>query len=520
MKFFNQLLRGIFLLILGANILLYATGIEGRTITDNKTNPSIVNTSDATEIIDLSGKDLNGDSVSSFIIRSLPMKNQGILYMLDGKSTVRVGQVLTLIEANGLKFDPDGSFVGDAEFTYIAVADNGVRGNVGTVTIPVVAPSIVSPTEVEKPTADDKVNPEMLNTLGAVNILDLSGTDSSGDAVNTFIVTSLPSAEEGVLYLSDKQTPVCFNQTITLEEANGLTFDPAVNFVGDVLFTYVAVDDNGFKSNPATVTIPLIAPSSREKPIADDKVNPEMLNTLGAVNILDLSGTDSNGDAIDSFIITSLPNINQGILYFADGKSRVKLNQILTQEESNGLKFDPNINFIGNVKFTYMAVDTNGIKSTNATVTIPLIPSYNTDIVAYDDEGFANDNAEPIIIDVLANDTGTLDGATVYLIDNDNGEHMLQELIVTGEGVWSVADNNSVVFTPISPFIGIPTSVSYLVQDSNGALSNSATVGISGRCVCKAYRENIPVFTSLGLLFMTLFSIILGSLLIKREVLD
>lgn len=403
MKLFNQLLRGIFLLIVGANIFLYATGIEGRTITDDRTNASLVNTLGATNIVDLSGRDFNGNPVNNFIICSLPHIDEGILYLSNGITKVSLGQLLTLRESNGLKFDPDSGFIGDVQFTYMAVDDNGVRGNVATVTIPLVAPSIVSPVEVKKPTADDKMNPEMLNTLGAVNILDLSGTDS-------------------------------------------------------------------------------------------------------------------NGDAVDCFIITSLPAVRQGVLYLADGKSGVKLNQTLTLEEANGLKFDPNSNFVGAVKFTYVAVDTNGIKSTNATVTIPLISSYNTDIVAHDDEGYGDENSAPITIDVLANDTGTLDGATVHLIDNS--ENMVQELIVKEEGVWRVEDNNWVVFTPTVPFIGTPTSVSYLVQDANGAVSNSATISISGRCVCKAYREDIPVFSNLGLFFMVLFTLLVGSLLIHREVID
>jgi len=489
--------------------LSVSTGCSVSVTSDDKNNPEMINTLGAVNILDLSGKDSNGDAVNSFIITSLPSVNQGILYMADGTTPVRLNQTLTLVEANGLRFDPNSNFVGRVTFTYVALDNSGTRGNSATVTIPLVAPS-----GGNQPTADNKNNPQMSNRLGAVNILDLSGKDSNGDAVSSFIITSLASANQGILYMADGTTAVRLNQTLTLAEANGLRFDPNESFVGDVTFTYVVLDDNGVKSTNATVTIPLINPVGNA-PTADDKVNPKMLNTLGAVNILDLSGKDSNGDAVSSFIITSLPNANQGILYIADGKTPVRLNQTLTLAEANGLRFDPNINFVGDATFTYVAVDANGIKSSNATVTLPVVPSFNTDIVTHDDVGVAHGNADPIVIDVLANDTGTLAGASVLLVNNDGT--FTNEITVNGEGVWSVNSDNTVVFTPVTPFVGTPASMDYVVRDANGAVSNTSTVSIKGQCVCKPYREDIPVFSGLGLFLMMLFSTLLGIGLIKRE---
>jgi len=478
---------------------------------DNKYNPEMLNTLSAVNISNLSGKDSDGNSVNRFIITSLPSSNQGILYMADGTTPVQINQTLSLTEANGLKFDPNSNFVGDVIFTYVALDDNDIKSiDDARVTIP-----LINPVGSNVPTADDKNNPEMLNTLGAVNILDLSGTDSDGNTINSFIITSLPSVNQGILYMSDGTTPVRINQTLTLTEANGLKFDPNSDFVGDVTFRYIALDDNGIQSSNATVTIPLVNPTSTNAPTAEDKVNPKMLNTLGAVNILDLSGKDSNGDAITSFIITSLPSPKQGVLYMADGKTVVRLNQTLTLEEANGLKFDPNIDFIGDVKFTYMAVDANGIKSSNARVTIPVVASYNTDIVIHNDVGVANGNSDPIVIDVLGNDTGTLAGARVRLVNSDGT--FTDEIKVEGEGVWSVNSDNMIVFTPVTPFVGTPSPINYVVRDANGAVSNTATVTIKGQCVCKPYTEDIPVFSSLGLFLMMFLSMILGLGFIKKE---
>ena len=98
----------------------------------------MLNTLPAVDILNLSGKDKNGVAVNEFVIKSLPDANAGILYMADGKTPVRVNQHLTRAEADGLKFDPKAGFVGDASFTYQAVADNGELGNVATVTLPIV----------------------------------------------------------------------------------------------------------------------------------------------------------------------------------------------------------------------------------------------------------------------------------------------------------------------------------------------------------------------------------------------
>jgi len=489
--------------------LSVSAGCSATIHSDDKKNSEMLNTLGAVNILDLSGTDSTGEAITRFIITSLPNSNEGVLYMADGTTAVRVNQTLTLDEANGLRFDPNSNFVGDVTFTYVALNDSGVRGNEATVTIPLVASSTGN-----KPTADNKNNPEMSNTLGAVNILDLSGKDGNGDAVNRFIITSLPSANQGVLYMADGTTRVHVNQTLTLAEANGLRFDPTTGFVGNVTFTYVALDDNGIKSTNATVTIPLINPINN-LPTADDKVNPKMLNTLGAVNILDLSGKDSNGDAVNNFIITSLPDVRQGVLYMADGTTAVSLNQELTLAEANGLRFDPNIDFVGEVRFSYVAVDSNGVKSSNARVTIPVVASYNTDIVTHDDMGVANGNSNPIVIDVLANDTGTLTGATVRLVNTDGT--FTDEVTVDGEGVWSVNSDNMVVFTPVAPFVGTPSSMDYLVRDANGAVSNTSTVTINGQCVCKPYREDIPVFSTFGLFLMMLLSMIVGLRLIKKE---
>ncbi len=477
---------------------------------DNKNNPEMLNTLGAVDILNLSGKDSNGNAISRFRITSLPNSNQGVLYMSNRTTPVNLNQTLTLEEANGLKFDPNSNFVGDVTFTYIAISDSGVEGNKATVTIPLNSDIVDN-----VPTADDKNNPKMSNSLSAVDILNLSGKDSSGNSIATFIITSLPNSNQGILYMSDGKTPVKLNQTLTLEEANGLKFDPNSNFVGDVTFTYVAVDGSGVKSSNATVTIPLISDIVDNAPTADDKNNPKMPNSLSAVDILNLSGKDSSGNSVSTFIITSLPNSNQGILYMSDGKTPVKLNQRLTLEEANGLKFDPNSNFVGDVTFTYVAVDGNDVRSSNATVTIPLTISYNREIVTHNDSGVAH-GSDPIVINVIGNDKGIPEGATVLLVNSDG---TLTDEIIVGGGVWSVNRDNNVVFTPARGCSATtPSPINYVLRDTNGGISNTSSITITGECICEPYRESIPVFSNLGMVLMMLLSMIIGVSLVRKEI--
>ena len=80
----------------------------------------------------------------------------------------------------------------------------------------------------------------------------------------------------------------------------------------------------------------------------DDKLNPKLLNTLPAVNILNLSGTDADGKEIKRFVIQTLPDENAGILYLADGQTEVRVGQFLSIEEGDSIRFDPNESFEGN----------------------------------------------------------------------------------------------------------------------------------------------------------------------------
>ncbi len=269
MKIFKKSLLA---MILFSSTLLFATGTTDTTgvtiTTDDKTNNELVNSVDATDIVDLSASTTSGLHVCNFRIKSLPSPESGVLYMADGVTKVEVNQNLTRDETDGLKFDPKEGFVGNSSFTYTGIDVNENEGTLATVTLPIISENSDNNDTTggdggnggsTSVITDDKVNPKMLNTLPAVDILNLSGKDANGVAVDNFIIKSLPDAQSGVLYMADATTAVTVNQNLTRDEADGLKFDPAEGYVGDAQFNYEAVDVNGNLGNAATVTIPVVS---------------------------------------------------------------------------------------------------------------------------------------------------------------------------------------------------------------------------------------------------------------------
>ena len=90
--------------------------------------------------------------------------------------------------------------------------------------------------------------------------------------------------------------------------------------------------------------------------------------------------------------------------------------------------------------------------------------------------------SESVTLDVVANDTdpeNNLDPTTVQIIDPETGD-LLTVYAVPGEGEWSVdATTGAITFVPEAGFISDPTPINYVVSDTTGLVSNTATVTIT-----------------------------------------
>ena len=104
--------------------------------------------------------------------------------------------------------------------------------------------------------ANDVTARTMSNMAPPTSIPALSATVTSGPAVASYTVQTLPAAASGILSLGG--SPVIPGQVIPVAQANQLLFDPTAGYVGAVTFTYTASDMSGAGSNnTATYTVPV-----------------------------------------------------------------------------------------------------------------------------------------------------------------------------------------------------------------------------------------------------------------------
>ncbi|MFD6053409.1 SdrD B-like domain-containing protein [Agromyces sp. NPDC060279] len=104
---------------------------------------------------------------------------------------------------------------------------------------------------------------------------------------------------------------------------------------------------------------------------------------------------------------------------------------------------------------------------------VPAVPG------ATDDESRNNPQGTAVTVPVLDNDTGDVDPTSVRIIDPNSGDPV-QELVVPGEGTWTVdPDTGDLTFTPEAGFTGNPTPIEYQVTDPQGQNPSTAKVTVT-----------------------------------------
>lgn len=136
----------------------------------------------------------------------------------------------------------------------------------------------------------------------------------------------------------------------------------------------------------------------------------------------------------------------------------------------NGLVYTPPANFVGTDTITYIAQDSTGLQSNEATVTIN-VTAVNDPPVAANDNFNVDEDSTNNILNVLDNDNGgpgeTSDTLTVTAVGATNNGGTVS--ITNGGG--------SVTYTPAAGFFGTET-FTYTMSDQGG-LSDTATVTVS-----------------------------------------
>ena len=226
------------------------TAIATITITPNippvaqdRLEPRVTNTTTA-KLAPLVASDQDG-TVVDYKITSLPTPAMGVLYLGDpanGGTPVNLNDVLTPAQIDKLYFKPNPSYSGDAKFTFNATDNQGSVSNVASVTIPVNAPPVAKPDATTTPLD----TPVKLPILG--NDTDVDG---SIDPNSIDLDPSTPALE--------KTLSVPGKGTFSVQPDGQVLFTPNAGYIGTASIPYTVRDNDGALSNPALMTVTILA---------------------------------------------------------------------------------------------------------------------------------------------------------------------------------------------------------------------------------------------------------------------
>lgn len=328
-------------------------------------------------------------------------------------------------DTNELIYTADSEFVGEDQFTYTVIDADGDSDS-AVVTINVLPP------------IDDNTDPTAVNDIVNLvitdgdTVIDVLANDSDVDG-DTLQITTFTQPDNGSVVLNDDGT---FTYTPVAFAGNAPNTD---NSYTDT-FTYTVSDGNGGTST-ATVTVQVTdnLPSAvDDSGIQTDENVPVTIDVLandtglgdGGIQVIVTNGAHGS--------VTVDPNTQQVI-------------------------YTPDEGYFGEDTFTYIVVDADG-DSSSATVTVQ-VNDVDHQPVAVDDPNIQTDENQPVVIDVLANDTGLEDGGiSVFATNGNNGTVSVDPV------------TQQVTYTPDAGFFG-EDSFTYIVTDADGD-SSSATVTV------------------------------------------
>jgi hypothetical protein len=354
-------------------------------------------------------------------------------------------------------YTPVAGYVGTDSFVYqITDGFGGFDSATVTITMANAAPDAVNDTYTMRP--GETLSVAIPGVLG-------NDTDADGDALVVTLISDAPD-----------------HGTIVLFPDGHFTYTPVAGYVGTDSFVYVISDGFG-GSDSATVTISV--GGANLPPIANDDTFTtfEDLATPLQIPVL-FNDSDPEGGPL---AVISFTQGAHGTVAFGANLSYVPT--------------DPNYN--GTDSFTYTIIDDQGLTAT-ATVTVTILPT-NDPVVAVDDVVVIAEDAAPIFISPLANDTD---------IDGD----VLTLLSITQAAHGTVQQNgNQVLYFPDPDYNG-PDQFTYQVFDQGGVI-DVGTVFITVTPVNDAPVANDDSFTTTGPLVLPL-STFVGTLLANDTDID
>lgn len=430
-------------------------------------------------------------TIASYKITSLPPASQGAYtYCTNPPSSgcntlLTVGLVLTPTQAAALSFTPIATYSGPAVLGFTATDNSGNVSNV--------ANSVVN-INSEPPIASGYTTPVVKNGGPAINTL-LQATDPlDNGTIASFTITSIPTTGNGTLTYcvappaTGCNTSIAAGTTLTPAQAATVSYTPGANMsVYEVPFTFTATDNSGNGSNVGTIVVPVDKPLP---PVAQNIMNAPMNNSLSQTHIGGFVASDPQGDPITSYLVLTLPQVSEGILYTCSSNNvpctgsytAVTANQSLTPAQTAALYFDPANTFVGTSTFTYNATSQNGTSNT-ATETIPVINnpptanSFTTNPVIVNSSNnllppLTGADADGTVVSYTVTPPVPAQGSISYCTTPPSTGCGSP---ISGTTVLTPTQAATISFTPATGVTGnVPFT--YTAKDNNGNVSTAATV--------------------------------------------
>jgi Ca2+-binding RTX toxin-like protein len=315
--------------------------------------------------IPISDSDAGAAGTLDYVIQSPPA--QGTLYLdtdgipglSAGDTILTAGSTFPAADVANLRYDSPAEFTGTS-FTYVARDRSGQPNN----TSPVATVTIARTPANQIPDANsDSFQANPANPTAPISIAALAPATDDG-TVASYKLTKLPTA--GQLRLADGTLVTNLGQVANLSEADflGLQYIPPASGFSGADFSYVAVDNLGAESAPATVNF---NPAANQQPSAFNS----SANIIAGSGPIPLSGTNVSSplggddpdvgggpnDTLGNFVIDKLP---EGGTLTLNGNP-VVVGQPIPFANIGNLVFTPNAGAADLItEFTYRVIDNSG----------------------------------------------------------------------------------------------------------------------------------------------------------------
>ncbi|MFO8236082.1 MAG: Ig-like domain-containing protein, partial [Bacteroidales bacterium] len=269
----------------------------------------------------------------------------------------------------------------------------------------------------------------------------VANDDSSGTSMNTPITVKVlmndTGLEDGGIEIDKFSDPEHGNITNIDNENGTITYDPATDYLGEDTFEYQISDYHG-DTDEANVKITV-----RENnlvPVANPDTSTTPKETPVEINVLD---NDIAGDtSMSSMKVTGFINPAHGTIDVS---------------EDSFITYTPDDEFTAGIDTFYYKVDDIDGDWDTAKVSVIVYDGYNHKPHAFDDYRSLDEDASPVFIHVLENDTALQDKPVALTLERAplNGE------------VTEIEGDSAIFYQPDPDYFGTD-SLTYKIRDING----------------------------------------------------